>query len=471
MAIYSKYYGATTFAALSALSSAKEGDVWRISDSFTLGGTSYSAGTYVVCLKDFSSAITPSTTYWQAFTYVEVNLYKVGDATYNSACFPFPFAIAPDYTGDVKIYKASLNSNGTSLNTTEVTGNIPAGEGVILQGTNSTTVRLVPTESAEPIYGNVLHGTLVILSNAELSDKFIFGVADDDTSLVGFFAASSTATLNANRAYVLKTDASSVTINKQTTMATAYIQFTSRLKATSQEGILAEAQQIAVSATDKTDIKTYVDSKVGAVAGSVYRPKGSVTAAQLKALTSAAVGDVYNVTDAVTLGSKTYPAGTNVACLKAFSSAVTPDETYWDALGGFVDLSPYAKSTDLSSAKSDLQTKIDAANSNISTINTKLSGIASGAQVNVIETVKVNGSALAVTSKAVNIDLSDYAKTSALATTNQAVNELKNTVDAIATNFDSYYTKDEVDSGFVPVATYNALAARVTALENLLKLV
>lgn len=40
---------------------------------------------------------------------------------------------------------------------------------------------------------------------------------------------------------------------------------------------------------------------------------------------------------------------------------------------------------------------------------TKLSGIASGAQVNVIESIKVNGSALNVSSKAVNIDLSSYA--------------------------------------------------------------
>lgn len=40
----------------------------------------------------------------------------------------------------------------------------------------------------------------------------------------------------------------------------------------------------------------------------------------------------------------------------------------------------------------------------------KLNGIATGAQVNVIETVKVNGTALTPTSKAVNIDLSNYAK-------------------------------------------------------------
>lgn len=43
------------------------------------------------------------------------------------------------------------------------------------------------------------------------------------------------------------------------------------------------------------------------------------------------------------------------------------------------------------------------------TEKTKLAGIAEGAQVNVIETVKVNGTALTPTSKAVDIDLSNYA--------------------------------------------------------------
>lgn len=47
---------------------------------------------------------------------------------------------------------------------------------------------------------------------------------------------------------------------------------------------------------------------------------------------------------------------------------------------------------------------------------TKLGGIAEGAQVNVIETVKVDGSPLAVESKAVNIDLSAYAKKADLST-------------------------------------------------------
>ena len=40
----------------------------------------------------------------------------------------------------------------------------------------------------------------------------------------------------------------------------------------------------------------------------------------------------------------------------------------------------------------------------------KLGGIADGAEVNVLEAVKVNGTALPVSNKAVNIDLSTYAK-------------------------------------------------------------
>lgn len=221
-------------------------------------------------------------------------------------------------------------------------------------------------------------------------------------------------------------------------MATTYIQFTGRLKATSQEGILAEAQQVAVSSTDSTNIKTYIDNKIkevqgsiGSVAGSVYRPKGSLTVANFKALTSAAVGDVYNITEQFTLSGRTYPAYTNVACVKAFSSAVTPDDSYWDALGGTVDLSPYAKTADvntkvdtinksisdnvsslttkISTAQSTANTANDTANANktsISGLTTRVSTLEGSDHVNKINTVKVNGTALTPDgNKAVNIPL------------------------------------------------------------------
>ena len=52
----------------------------------------------------------------------------------------------------------------------------------------------------------------------------------------------------------------------------------------------------------------------------------------------------------------------------------------------------------------------DAAGFMSSTDKAKLTRIADGAQVNVIESVKVNGTALSVSEKSVNIDLSSYAK-------------------------------------------------------------
>lgn len=110
-------------------------------------------------------------------------------------------------------------------------------------------------------------------------------------------------------------------------------------------------------------------------------------------------------------------------------------------------------------------------------LKTKLEGVAAGAQVNVIETVKVNGAALTVTDKAVDIDLSEYAKKSdittvfryagsvetfdALPADDLTVGDVYN-VEADGTNYvwngtawddlggdvdlSGYYTKGEVDS-------------------------
>ena len=74
-----------------------------------------------------------------------------------------------------------------------------------------------------------------------------------------------------------------------------------------------------------------------------------------------------------------------------------------------------------SSIKTGFDKKVDkvegkqlSTNDYTTTEKTKLTGIDDGAQVNVIETVKVNGSALTVTEKGINIDLSEYAKSADL---------------------------------------------------------
>lgn len=81
--------------------------------------------------------------------------------------------------------------------------------------------------------------------------------------------------------------------------------------------------------------------------GNVYRVKGTKTnLSDVLALTDAKVGDVWNVTNAFTLGGKPYPANTNVVCITATSSS-DHDEGNWDPLGGTVDLSTYVPKSDI----------------------------------------------------------------------------------------------------------------------------
>lgn len=90
-----------------------------------------------------------------------------------------------------------------------------------------------------------------------------------------------------------------------------------------------------------------LNDKISAL-GSVYRIKGSKTnISEVLALTDAKVGDAWNVTNAFTFGGKPYPANTNVVCITA-TSASDHDENNWDPIGGTVDLSPYAKKSDIS---------------------------------------------------------------------------------------------------------------------------
>lgn len=81
--------------------------------------------------------------------------------------------------------------------------------------------------------------------------------------------------------------------------------------------------------------------------GNVYRVKGTKTnLSDVLALTDARIGDVWNVTNAFTLGGKPYPANTNVVCITATSSS-SHGEGNWDPLGGTVNLSTYVPKSDI----------------------------------------------------------------------------------------------------------------------------
>ncbi len=117
---------------------------------------------------------------------------------------------------------------------------------------------------------------------------------------------------------------------------------------------------------EETYTQSEVDSKVTAALSSAYKVKGSVTMTELNALSEKENGDVYNVSDAFSDGSTSYPAGTNVVWV--VDDAATK-AGHWDPLAGLTDLSSYsttdgvktlistAKSEAISTAKSYTETE------------------------------------------------------------------------------------------------------------------
>lgn len=93
----------------------------------------------------------------------------------------------------------------------------------------------------------------------------------------------------------------------------------------------------------------------------------------------------------------------------------------WEIVGEYktdIDLTPYAKTADVTTqldtkadksdtyTKAEVDSKVTASGTFSEADAAKLAGIEAEAEVNEIETVKVDGTALAVSGKAVNIDLS-----------------------------------------------------------------
>ncbi len=101
--------------------------------------------------------------------------------------------------------------------------------------------------------------------------------------------------------------------------------------------------------------------------------------------------------------------------------------TYEEGIGKKVDTTTYEAGMDTKVDKTahtaDMATKVDkvdgkqlSTNDYTNTEKEKLADVAKGAQVNVLEAVKVNGESLEITDKGVNIDLSEYAKSADLTT-------------------------------------------------------
>lgn len=123
---------------------------------------------------------------------------EADDAAFATTCAPFNFAIMGD---DVKAYAGKLSADGKELDMSEIEGDVPANQGVILKaamGVSEVTVKVVNTADA---IDNDLKGTNDEMT--DLSQVYVFG-RDKDTRHVGFYTAVGDAPLPANRAYLDK---------------------------------------------------------------------------------------------------------------------------------------------------------------------------------------------------------------------------------------------------------------------------
>ena len=114
----------------------------------------------------------------------------------------------------------------------------------------------------------------------------------------------------------------------------------------------------------------YTKAEIDAKMTSTYKAGGSKTAAEMTnaLLVAANEGKVFNVSEEITTtadfvegAGKKHPAGTNVAVIEATpADGETPATYKFDVMAGFVDLTDYAKNTDVAVAtQADIQAIVD----------------------------------------------------------------------------------------------------------------
>lgn len=234
------------------------------------------------------------------------------------------------------------------------------------------TLKIV-NESGEEISLNLSDVASASAVTTELAKKLSLGSSGDAAGTQSYYglkkdiSAAQTAATNAAKTYtdgeiakipaaiVYKADGTTITQsgdstvtftvgtiaqNKVTGLESA---LASKASTTDLNAVKATAEAAAPQATTYT--KTEVDNKVSAAVGSVYKMKGSVDdATALQALTGVAIGDTYNVIAAGSLNGEPFEAGSNFVAIKAGAGN---QEGMWDKLGGTIDLSAYARSTDV----------------------------------------------------------------------------------------------------------------------------
>jgi hypothetical protein len=230
-----------------------------------------------------------------------------------------------------------------------------------------------------------------------------------------------------------------------------------------QTALNAKANSTDVYRKTETYTKNEIDTKVSTSISAVYKPKGSkATIAEVIALTDAKVGDVWDVKAEFTLAGKKYPASTNVVCVTATSTSAHTDAN-WDALGGTVDLTPYAKTADMTAKLGSKVDKVSgkqlSTNDYTTAEKNKLAGIASGAQVNTVTSVAGKTGAVALAKADVglnNVDNTSDAGKPISTATQSALNNKVDKVTGKGLSTNDYTTAEKTKLSRIPKYTFGA---------------
>ena len=148
-------------------------------------------------VSDYPNHDADAGNYWQFIKVTEVPL-TIAANDYSTLCLPFNVKL-PENSA-VKAYYASAAA-GNVLKLTEITGIIPANQGVILQNTGDADAAInltITTEETTTLTGNQLRG--VTAKREGYTEKQNYVLADGNKG-IGFYKANFTA-IAANKAYL-----------------------------------------------------------------------------------------------------------------------------------------------------------------------------------------------------------------------------------------------------------------------------
>lgn len=265
--------------------------------------------------------------------------------TFTSTTAPLSAAMGKKLQ-DEKLNKSDVVNN---LTTTDTSKALSAAQGKVLNDKfNGNKININFSATSNSTDNATIKGYMGSLDGATLVSKLTYGANLVDNSsedwIITLQEVSNTKVSFAGikfTSFILYSKSISLTISGSNytnmTVAQSYRfipDINNTLTSTSTSDALSAAQGKALN------------DRISSL-GNVYRVKGTkANLSDVLALTDAKVGDVWNVTNAFTLGGKLYPENTNVVCITATSSS-SHGEGNWDPLGGTVNLSTYVPKSDI----------------------------------------------------------------------------------------------------------------------------